>query len=329
MVDSFSRQDFQQGNAVGLCVAVIRNGETHIYNYGETARGNHTLPNENTVYEIGSISKTFTATLLALQVTRGKMKLDDPLTKYLPDSVPVPVFEGTPVTLVTLSNHTSGLPRLAPNMAAHARKDNFYADYTNDLLFQFLRNFKPIRKPGEKYEYSNIGAGLLGVLLARYAGTTYETLLEREITRPLQMKDTRVQFTPAMKSRLAQGYKANGEMQIPWDFQEIAGLGGIRSTMHDMLIYARANMSRSAGILEKAITLTHQPTYTRPNTDNATVALGWHIYTWQSHSGVVHNGQTGGYHSFMAVDPEAGIAIIVLSNVATENRVGLKLLRGL
>ncbi|MRG44535.1 serine hydrolase [Chitinophaga sp. SYP-B3965] len=323
MVDSLVRSSFAMDQCVGLVVGIIRNGNISIYNYGETVRGNGKLPDENTVFEIGSISKTFTGTLLALQVNRGKVKLDDPIGKFLPDSVPTPVFDGTPVTMVSLSNHSSGFPRLAPNMFQGALDmKNPYAQYSNEKLFRFVKNFKPQRRVGDKYEYSNVAAGLLGALLARNANTNYATLLEREITLPLQMKDTKIKLTESMQSRFAQGYTKELDPQGPWDFQEIAGAGGIRSTMHDMLIYARANMSKQPTTLEKAIALTHIQTFS----GESSVGLGWHLANRDGRHWVVHNGQTGGYHSFIGVDEETGVAVVVLSNVSEDNRVGARLL---
>ncbi|WP_343307534.1 serine hydrolase [Chitinophaga niabensis] len=323
LVDTLVRAAFTRGEAVGMVVGLIKNGQVSIYNYGETLKGNNTLPNENTVYEIGSVSKTFTGTLLALQVIRGKIKLDDPIGKYLPDSVPQPVFDGVPVTMVSLSNHSSGFPRLATNMFKDAVDiRNPYAQFTNDNLFHFVKNLKLERKVGDKYEYSNVGTGLLGVLLARHAKTTYATLLEREITLPLQMKDTKVQLTESMKSRFIQGYTKELQLQGPWDFQDIAGMGGIRSTMHDMLIYARANMSKQPTILEKAMVLAHQQTFAGANI----VGLNWLLFSKDGKNWVTHTGQTGGYHSFIAVERESGTAIVVLSNVSAENRVGTALM---
>lgn len=324
LTDSVTQAAFARGECVGVSIGVIRNGQTHIYNYGETVKGNKTLPDARTVYEIGSITKTFTATLLALQVSRGRIGLNDPLVKYLPDTVPAPAFEGTPVTMAMLSNHSSGLPRLPYNFNNSTTvRDNPYSTYSNDWLFQFMKRYAMERKPGERYEYSNLGAGLLGVLLARFAHTTYEQLLEREITRPLQLQDTKVNGSSSMKSRLAQGYTGTGQEQGPWDFLEMAGLGGIRSTLHDMLIYARANMSTAPTLLEKAIALTHQPTFTG---GQQTVGLGWHIQTRRNGTIVQHNGQTGGYYAFIAVNPAARTAVVMLSNVSKANGIAARLL---
>ena len=324
-VDSIARDAYKNKDYTGLMIGLVAPGHAKTYAYGETARGNNTLPDVKTVYEIGSITKTFTGLLLALQVQRGKIKPDDDVNKYLPDSVKIPSFEGVPVTMVSLSNHTSGLPRFDP-VAEDPEFDSKapYANFTENKLFSFLRTFQPSRKPGTKYGYTNIGTGLLGTLLARNARTTFAQLLQREIFLPLQLRDTRLDITPAMKSRLAQGYSAGGAPRDTWEFKALAGCGGIKSTMEDMIVYAKANMSTAPTILEKAMQLSHQPTY-RGNGN--TVGMGWHVIEGNRRTIVWHNGQTDGYYSMMYLEPATGKAVIVLSNVSKPNSIGDLLIR--
>src|SRR5208283_4407870 len=115
----------------------------------------------DTVFEIGSITKVFTALLLADMAQRGEVALTDPVSKYLPKGVKMPGRNGHAIMLQDLATHTSGLPRLPSNMKP---KDfmNPYADYTPELLYQFLSSYELPRDPGSKWEYSNLGAGLLG-----------------------------------------------------------------------------------------------------------------------------------------------------------------------
>lgn len=319
-VDSLARDAYKRKDYTGVMIGLVAPGVTKTYAYGETVRGNNTLPDANTVYEIGSITKTFTGLLLALQVQRGKIKADDPVNKYLPDSVKIPAFEGVPITMVSLSNHTSGLPRFDP-VAEDPQFDSKapYANFTVNKLFSFLRSYQPSRKPGAKYDYTNIGAGLLGTLLARYANTTFAQLLQREIFLPLQLRDTKLDLTPAMKSRLAQGYSSDGKPADTWEFKALAGCGGIKSTMNDMIRYAKANMSTAPTMLEKAMQLSHRPTYS--GKDN-TVGMGWHVIAGKHRTIVWHNGQTGGYYSMMYLEPATGKAVIVLSNTSKPNTIG-------
>lgn len=174
----------------GLSIAILKDGKVFYYGYGETAKGNKQIPNEHTIFEIGSISKTFTSILFAEAANAGKVKLDDPVNNYLPDSIPQLIYAGTPVTLKTLSNHSSGIPRMPTNFHP-ADNANPYKDYTDNDLFSFYKNFTPTRKPGDKYEYSNLAAGTLGVILEKLYHKSYEDLLVENICNPLGMNDTR------------------------------------------------------------------------------------------------------------------------------------------
>lgn len=173
-IDRVASPLVERGVAVGLVVGVLEGGEGRCLAYGETVLGSGKAPDEDTVYEIGSITKVFTALLLADAVERGAVSLDDPVQKYLPAGVILPV-KGAPITLAHLASHTSGLPRLPPNLKP-ADDANPYADYSVDDLYASLRALRLESAPG-RYEYSNYGAGLLGHVLALQAGRPYEELL--------------------------------------------------------------------------------------------------------------------------------------------------------
>src|SRR4051812_4779329 len=175
----------------GVVVGWVTPAGSHVLGYGRFSEKDDRRPDGRTVYEIGSITKVFTSLLLAEMVRDGRMALDDPVQKYLPDSVKMPQKGERPITLQDLATHTSGLPRMPTNFNP---KDpaNPYADYTVDRLYEFLNACHPARAPGEAYEYSNVGVGLLGHVIARRAGKEYETLLRERVTRPLDMSDTRI-----------------------------------------------------------------------------------------------------------------------------------------
>src|SRR3954453_4186686 len=191
---------------VGCVVGVFDGGSTQIHGYGEIHRGAGDKPTGDTIYEIGSMTKAFTGTLLADMVKRHLVKLDDPVQKYLPANVKLHVAENTPIKLVDLASQSSGLPRLPDNMNPKDPK-NPYADYTSQRLFAFLKKYEISRAPG-KYEYSNLGMGLLGNLLARKAGKTYEQLVVERICDPLEMSDTRIKLSAEQKKRLAPPYNS-------------------------------------------------------------------------------------------------------------------------
>src|ERR1051326_457532 len=166
----------QQKQAVGIVVGVIEPDGRRVVSYGNLANSDPRALDGDTIFEIGSITKVFTSLLLADMVSSNEVALDDPAAKYLPESVRMPQRSGKPITLLDLSTHTSGLPPLPGNWKP---KDlsNLYADYSVDDLYQFLSSYTLPRDPGSEFEYSNLGGGLLGHVLACRAGTDYESLI--------------------------------------------------------------------------------------------------------------------------------------------------------
>jgi CubicO group peptidase (beta-lactamase class C family) len=315
-IDVEIRHALKRKKMVGLAVGILANGNTTFFGYGETKRGNGEIPNEHTIFEIGSITKTFTAIILASAVTEGKVNLNDPINKYLPDSIPSLGYNATAVTLVTLSNHSSGLPRLPSNIEASDEVDP-YKNYDASDLYSFYKNFKLSRKPGEKMEYSNLGGATLGVILERVYRMRYDSLVVKMICDPLDMRDTRIVVPAGDLLRLAQGYASDGKAASAWAWKAFAGAGGLRSTTADMLKYAKANMDSAPPPLNKVIPLTHVTTF--HINDNIGIGLGWIIYSSHHHKWFAHDGETGGFQSFLIVDPIKQTAVVVLSNKATDD----------
>ena len=311
-VDSAAQTYINLLPTTGLSIGILVNGKTYYYGYGETAKGNGQLPNEHSIYEIGSISKTFTATLLADAVEKGKVKLDDPVSKYFPDSIPALDYQGAPVTLKTLSNHSSGIPRM-PNNFHSSDNNNPYKDYSDQDLYSFYKTFKLDRKPGAQYEYSNLAAATLGVILEKVYNKTYQDLIVEIICDPLGMHETR-EFIPKNDSvRFVKGYNVEGKYNSPWDFKAMAPAGSIRSTASDMLLYANAQLGKGPAALEKDIQLTHQKTFSNGAVNTA---LGWHYIKPGKDEVLFHNGETGGYRTYLAINLEKKFAVVVLSNTA-------------
>lgn len=260
------------------------------------------------VFEIGSITKTFTASILASMVADGSVRLDDPVAKFLPASVRVPARNGRQITLVDLATQSSGLPRLPSNMAPRD-STNPYADYTVDQMYAFLSSYELPRDPGETYEYSNLGVGLLGHALALKAGVSYEELVRRRVLGPLGMRETAITLTPALKARLAPGHDTEGHVVPNWDLPTLAGAGALRSTALDMLTYLAANID-PAGPFRLAQVSRHGA-----GSATMTIGLAWHILARPGGAGIVwHNGGTGGYRSFTGFDPVRKVGVVVLTN---------------
>jgi serine-type D-Ala-D-Ala carboxypeptidase/endopeptidase len=304
-----------QHQSVGIVVGVIGPEGRRVIAYGQLDKGDPRALNGDTIFEIGSATKVFTSLLLADMAEHHEVALDDPVAKYLPSDVKMPERNGRVITLVDLATHTSGLPRLPANLNP---KDpaNPYADYSAEQLYQFLSNYQLTRDIGSEYEYSNLGGGLLGYVLARRAGTDYETLVRSRISDPLKMTSTRITLTPEMKARLAVGHNSALDPVENWDATTLAGAGALRSTANDLLIFLAANLGYTQSPLAPA--MASMLKVRRPTGHlGLEVALGWHIYTVNGKEIVWHNGGTGGYRSFMGFDPEARIGVVALSNAYT------------
>ena len=271
---------------------------------------------DRTRFQIGSITKTFTGTLLAQMVLAGDVKLDDPIQKYLPAGVTVPAFQGTPITLLSLAEQNSGLPRLQPNLDLSPQTlSNPYAPYTTAMLYDALNHLTLTRKPGAQYEYSNFGVTLLGQLLANAAHSTYADLLEERVLRPLGMNDTVVVGSASSRANLVPGFAVDGAPAVPWDFGTLGAAGSIESDLHDMTIYMRANMAAPDGVLGKALELAQYPRWTfEENGSSNKIGLLW--MTSPISGDTWHNGETGGYHAVISFNKKAGFGVVLLTNTA-------------
>ena len=299
---------------IGIVVATLEKGKSpRIFSAGGS--GSARPLDGNTVFEIGSITKTFTSALLADMVERGEVKLDDPVSKFLPATVHVPSRGGKQITLLDLATQSSGLPRL-PNNMSPANVLNPYADYSVQQMYDFLSHYELTRDIGSQFEYSNLGVGLLGHALALRAGKTYEALVTERVLEPLGMHDTRITLTPEMQEHLAIGHAANGTVQPTWDLPTLAGAGALRSTASDMAKFLAANLDSTTGRVARALAVAHVP-QRGAGTDQMKIGLVWLTLNQFGAPVVWHNGGTGGYHSFIGFDPATGRGVVVLANIST------------
>jgi CubicO group peptidase (beta-lactamase class C family) len=289
-----------ENNGIGMVAGVIEPQGRRVAAYGSLAKNDRRPLNGDTVFEIGSMTKVFTSLVL---------------TKYLPAGVKVPERNGRKITFADLSTQSSGLPRLPSNLNP---KDatNPYADYSVEQLYQFLSGYQLTRDIGEKYEYSNLGAGLLGHVLSLRAGMDYEAMVKTRICDPLGMASTRVTLSPGLKARLAIGHSTTLAAAPNWDLPTLAGAGALRSTADDLLTFLAANLGYVKTPLAAAMAA--QVSIRRPTgAANLEIAYAWHVLTKDGNSIIWHNGGTGGYSSFMGFDPQRRTAVVVLSNIAT------------
>ena len=321
-----ARLDVQR-QGVGIVVGVIDAHGRRVVTYGKS--DTRRPLDGDTEFEIGSITKVFTGLVLADMAAKGEVRLDDPIEKYLPPGVTAPTRNGRSITLAELAAHSSGLPRLPTNLA-QTDPSNPYADYTYDQVWAFLSSYQLTRDPGAVWEYSNYGFGLLGDLLARRAGTDYQTLVKARVIAPLGLTSTTVTLTPDERARLATGHDAMLQKVANWDLPTLAGAGALRSTVNDLMTFLAAEMGLTPSPLQNAMKLSlavRGPT-TSPSGQQA---LGWAVQRLPTGDIINHNGGTGGYRTVIAFSPSRKLGVVMLTNAATEpgpEDIGFHILTG-
>jgi CubicO group peptidase (beta-lactamase class C family) len=267
------------------------------------------VDNHQKVFEIGSISKVFTASLLTALVVEEKVRLDDPVN----DQLPFALKNSIRPTFRQLANHTSGLPRMPSNFEAGVPFDpaNPYRNYGPDLLEKYLtKQVELACQPGERSEYSNLGAGLLAFSLEKMTGLDYQQLLEKYIFSKHGMTASTTRRAN-LDSRLVRGLDQNGRETSNWDFSVLVGAGGILSTSEDLAKFALGQFDDS----NRELKLTRMPTF--EVNERLAVGLGWHIVKTASNTELYcHNGGTGGYSSSIVLDTHQANGMIILSNVS-------------
>lgn len=312
------------GRAPGIVVGILEGGRQRYVAFGTAGPGAAPL-DEHTVFEIGSISKTFTGLLLADAVTRGEVRLDQPVADLLPKGTMVPTTDGTAITLEHLATHRSGLPRLPTNLVPTDGADP-YAGYDARRLYAFLAGYTLPRTPGASAEYSNLGAGLLGhALTLRSGAPSWGALVERRIAGPLGMRETFAEVPARLRERVATGHSQAMTAVPAWHFDALAGAGALRSTAADMLTYLAAVLDTSHGPLREAMALVRTPR--ADFAPGSRIALGWMVSGPPNRPIWWHNGGTGGYRSFVGFDPARQVGVVVLANSAVSaDDVGMHLL---
>jgi serine-type D-Ala-D-Ala carboxypeptidase/endopeptidase len=292
---------------VGLVIGIVDTNGARVIGHGKLDNGTDQEVNGDTVFEIGSITKVFTALLLQDMVERGEMNLNDPVQKHLPDSVKVPTYQGKQIKLLHLATHTSGLPGMPSNLSPRSWRDPDQADYTVEQLYAFLSHHALGRAPGTEAAYSNLGMALLGHAIALRAGKDYETLLIERICQPLGMDSTRIVLTAELESHLAIGHAMPGRPVSGMNFPFLPGPGGLRSTANDLLKFVSAYLGLTPtpldSLLENAKAL-------HPIESGARLMLAW----GGDNTTFGHNGGTYGYKTIVGFDPKQRRGFTVLSN---------------
>ena len=293
-------------NHTQLSIAIIKEGKVNYYGITNEKDTISTINNQKSVFEIGSISKVFTATLLANFVIDEKIKLNDNINGY----VETPFNKDTEISFISLANHTSGLPRLPSNLdLTSVNPENPYKEYKEQKLKEYLTKHLELSNKGD-YQYSNLGAGLVGYTLSKMEHTTYENLLQHKIFSKFNMANSTSDIDK-IKGHLVKGLNNESDAVSNWDFAVLVSAGGIFSTVEDLAQFAVAQFNDS----NEALKLTRKKTF--EVNENMDIGLGWHILKAQSKNlWYWHSGGTGGYSSSMVIDEKTKNGIIVLSNVS-------------
>ena len=310
-------QFMKDPHAIGLSIGVIRSGGAHRYYFGTVSRGHAGMPDDQTLYPIASLTKTFTGTLLAQAALDNKLKLDDDIRQYLGSGYDNLVFDKQPVRVFHLVNHRSGLPFVLPDKPEASpdfksdvpypqRIDAIVASASRDDFFAGLRQVKLMAAPGSQFHYSNAAAQLAGYILEGIYGSPFEALVQQHIAAPLGMRDTVIGPTPQQKNRLAIGYDETGTPQ-PYGPDRFQAAGALKSTLPDMLAYAQWQMAET----DPAVRLSHQSTFV---SDDYAVGLNWQILTHGKRRVIFQDGAVPGFASLLDIQPESGMAIVILSN---------------
>ncbi len=304
---------------VQVAVALVQGDSVRFLGAERTAGGIQYIDNRESVFEIGSITKIFTATLLARQVQKGALKLDDAVRRLVPFELKTPGRDGVDVTLKHLASHTSGMCHQPPGIGFHAMihghsKDPFW-DFDQARFEEFLKeDMKLDFTPGTKYQYSNMGMSLVGYVLALKTGKSYEALLQEEIFKPLGMKWSSSNLS-SVKSHVVTGILKEGEESPNWDMHALAPAGNVKTCAEDFAKFAQAQFAP-----DPAMAMTQQPVFKIE--DGYYVGLGWHIIDRKNgERWLNHGGGMGGYTAIVNINMKRKQAAIVLSNLGNGHKL--------
>ncbi|WP_378174160.1 serine hydrolase domain-containing protein [Aquimarina sp. SS2-1] len=299
-------------NQTEVSVALINQEKSEFIGFLKNDDSLQIKKNQNAVFEIGSISKVFTSTLLSKLVVEETLSIDEPVVNLLPFKLDNPSEDQNNITVKMLANHTSGLPRIPQNLIPllTMNQNDPYRNYDSDKLYEYLKtDFKTESKPGEQSAYSNLGAGLLGHLLTLKTNQSFETLLQENIFKPLNMNSSTTDINQIPSSSLVMGRDPEGQETSNWNFDVLAGAGAIKSNIIDLEKFVRKQMSNDA-----IYNLTQKETHTINK--QVSMGLGWHIIAKKDQTILFHNGGTGGYTSCLVIDKKSQKAVIMLTNIS-------------
>jgi D-alanyl-D-alanine-carboxypeptidase/D-alanyl-D-alanine-endopeptidase len=312
--------------SVGLSVGILHAGKAHSYHFGSVSKELRQLPDDRSIYPIASLTKTFAGMLLAQAELEKKLKLDDDVRRHLDGPYANLAFEQQPVRLYHLLNHRSGLPFVLPNKPEASpgfgndavpfpqRIDAIVAGASRAEFYAGLRQVELTAAPGTRFQYSNAAAQLLGFILEGVYRADFETLIRQKIATPLGMRDTAITLSAPQQKRLVAGYDETGARQ-PYGTDRFQAAGALKSTMSDMLAYARWQLDEG----DPAVRLSHQASFV--DGDYA-AGLNWQMLRAGARRVIWQDGAIPGFASLFVIYPESGLALVIMSNELGRDTLG-------
>ena len=316
------RDKVNNGKYQALFVGIVDGDGVDYYYYGDTEKNGSPI-DENTIFEIGSITKVFTTLLLADMIEKGEISLDDPIEQFLPEYVATPSKNGKKITLLDLATHTSGLP--IPDDFP-IRDSDVMHEYDREEMYDYLSRVEISREIGSKYEYSNIGVALLSHVISLQAGQSYEELVKERILDKFEMESTCIKQCGKLRDSFAKPHSFGNQVSELNLSEDMVGAGEIRSSGKDMLIFLSYAMGLKESSLKNSFELTQ--TINHKIDDRLSIGLGWHITQNDERKVISHGGVTNGFSSFVGFDSDSKEGVVVLTNSNVHvDEIGLEILQ--
>lgn len=310
-----------KSSSISVIIGVISSDNQTV-----TIVGNQTV-NQDSIFEIGSITKLFTALEIILLSENRKLNLNDSISKFFPQVIVNHSPALNQIKIIDLLTHTSGLSRLPPNLTFWStlfswQFNNPYQSYDTKKLYEGLADIQLASKPGTKYEYSNFGYGILGQIITNTEFANYETVIKTKILKPLNLMDTGVILSEDQQMRLTSGHSKNGNTVSNWDTNALVGAGGLKSSTRDLMHFLEIIINGSnIPSIDRALASMNIEQYHAYEKLPIFIGYGWHISKRNHHSLVWHDGATGGYSAFIGFNKEKKIGVVVLANASMPNEL--------
>jgi CubicO group peptidase (beta-lactamase class C family) len=310
LVEGVVARFIQSSENCGISIGISKNGKNYFYNYGETKRGSGQLPDPNSIYETGAVTKTFCGLLLAQAILEKKIGTEDDIRKYLPGKYTNLAHGKSFIRVKHLANHTSGLAGLPDDLKLKPDFDslNPYKHYSREMLLDYLKQVKPNGEPGTVCNYSSMGMALLGMILENVYQQPFDSLVREKICIPNQMSSTGIDLSAEQLLHFTEGHNGFGSTTAHWEFDAFVAAGGLKSSAADLLKYLNNNLAEN----DAATKLSHEISYS----GREHVALAWYVKKSENGNLFWHDGATYGFGCFAGFNREKNCSVVILANLS-------------